>query len=276
MLRQRNEPTSSRLALLSLGMCCLRILRVPRDRKSVPDGRERDRRFKSFPDGYTLNLVELPSPPPHKYRLNEQGLYECYDLLTGRVLLVQSSPRDVLENKFDRLVRIETPEGPVFLEKGLSYDHTRHSKTLAYSEILSDLIVQEMVNGATLVGACKSLKIEYATVCEWRRTSKAFVEKLAAAKKDRAEYFHDEAIDISRASGDAKLNVETAKWAAEKGNQEEYGTRTKIVGDPNAPLTFIVDTGIRREGDPGYIEPENPLGEKVIEVKPESSENFEP
>jgi hypothetical protein len=220
---------------------------------------------------------ELPKPPAHRYRLNAQNLYECYDLATGRVLLVQSSPRDALENKFDRLVKIETPEGPVFLERGLNFDHTRARPPLAYSEILSDLICQSITNGLTLVGACKENKIEYAVICEWRRTSKAFVEKLKQAKQDRAEFFHDEAVDTARNSGDAKLHVDAAFRAAEKGDPEAYGTRTKITGDPNAPLQFILDTGIRRQGDAGYVEPENPLeNAPEIEVKPESSENFEP
>jgi hypothetical protein len=86
------------------------------------------------------------------------------------------------------------------------------------------------------------------------------------AREIRAGYYHDVAIEkaekVTRNTvAQTKLQVETYKWAAEKGDPNRYGTRTKIVGDPDQPVAIIVETGIR-ESQPKPIEVE---GENVGE-----------
>jgi transposase-like protein len=206
----------------------------------------------------------LPKPPRHFYRTNNVGLLEAVDVATGRVLAVQSSPYDFLENKFDRLVEIKTPEGPVFIEKGLSFDHTKKSYTQEYSSALADLICEKIVNGYTVVEAAKEYGVDYASICRWRREKEEFRVAVAQATKDRAENFHDQAIMEARSvnSGDKKLEVETLKWAAERGDPDKFGNKTTLRGDKDAPITWVIDTGIRRKGDPGFEEPKEKFPEE--------------
>jgi hypothetical protein len=201
--------------------------------------------------------MELKPPPPaHLTRLNAQGLIEVIDLYTNRVICVQSSHRDLLDSKWDQLVKIDTPQGPVWIEKGINFDYVKHCKYVPYSKHLGDLICQAIVNGADMMGAARTINLEYADICRWRRESKDFASALEVARRDRAELLHDRAIKTAQSSCDAKLQVETDKWAAEKGDPEKFGNKTKIVGDAAAPIVLAFETGIRRRGDSGFTEPQ--------------------
>jgi hypothetical protein len=209
--------------------------------------------------------LQKVTPPQTMARTNSEGLIEIVCLHTGRVLCVQSSLKDLLNTRMEDLVRFETPEGPVYLERGIGPAYLRRMNQKRFSAIHADLICEKITQGRTLLKACEDLNLDYATICRWKREHPAFANSLEDAKRDRAEAFHDEAIDTSIGSFDPKLKVETLKWAAEKGNAEKFGNKTKIVGDPNAPLSFIIDTGIRRPGDPGYVAP--PEETPAIEIE---------
>lgn len=198
----------------------------------------------------------FPELPPHFARINDKGLVELVEIATGRILLVQGHHRSVLEMKWDRLVRIDTPQGPVFLEKGLNLDYTNYVKHPVYSKMLADLLCQRVVEGKSLISAAKEFNLEYATIKFWLRNEEEFRENLKLAEKDRADYYFEETLEKSR-KADKKVEIETLKWATEKANPEKYGTKTKISGDANAPLTFLIGTGITRNGDQNYIAPEN-------------------
>jgi hypothetical protein len=206
-----------------------------------------------------------PEMPPTYSRINRQGLLELIDLRSGRVICVQHSIEDLAQKKWDRLIRVDTPQGPVWLEKGLQFDKIYKSNELPYSQVLGSLICQKMVEeGLTLVKATKSLNLDYALVCRWKREHSEFRDMLHEARIDRAEYLHDEVIDEARASRDRKTTIETLKWAAEKGDPERYGNKTKIIGDKNAPVQFIIGTGIVRPGDSGFVAPKEEKGERVV------------
>ena len=119
----------------------------------------------------------------------------------------------------------------------------------------------------------------------WRKHTPEFKVLLRDAELDRADFYQacaieksEEALDQAEQPKDintaTKNLVDTYKWAAEKDNPEKYGNKTKIIGDPDAPISFIIDTGIRRE-DPEPIEipveptppspPEIPLSSLVSE-----------
>lgn len=57
------------------------------------------------------------------------------------------------------------------------------------------------------------------------------------------EDVHEDDVAALRLLRDMKKDA--LKWA----DRETFGDHTKLSGDPNAPLTFILDTGIRRDGD---------------------------
>ena len=56
----------------------------------------------------------------------------------------------------------------------------------------------------------------------------------------------------------AKLRADMVKWVASKYHPEMFGDRTKVVGDAAQPVSFVIETGIRRGRDEesGYLRDE--------------------
>ena len=194
-----------------------------------------------------MSKIELP---PHIFIKNDRGLIEAIDIMTGRVLAVQSSEADILSGKADRVTRINTPEGPIFIENSLNFDMVGRLKSYPYSKTLGDLICEQIVHGKSIQAACEEMNIPYSIVLHWSRQHPEFKEAMAQAKKDRAEWMHGELLEVARTKADTKTHIEALKWSAEKDDPEKFGARTKISGDPNAPVSFIIDTGIRRDVTP--------------------------
>lgn len=195
--------------------------------------------------------------PPTHARVNAAGLIEITDLLTGRVICIQKTYKDILENKWDDLVKIDTPEGPVWLEKGIPADKVRWKRNFPYSKVFCDLICASVAKGTGLIKTCEDLSLEYTLVVRWRREHPEFAEALKEARRDRAEVYHDRALQIAEASTEenakrARIQIDTNKWAAEKANPAEFGNQTKVVGDSTQPISFVVNTGVRRASDEGY------------------------
>jgi len=203
--------------------------------------------------------IELP---PHIFRKNERGLIEAIDIMTGRVIAVQSTEADILSGKADRVTRIETPEGPVFIESSLNFDLVGRLKSYPYSKTLGDLICEHIVHGKSIVKACEEMNLPYSVVLLWSRQHPEFKEAIATARRDSAEYMHGELLETARASRDAKTQIDALKWSAEKNDPDRFGQRTKISGDPNAPLGFtLISTGINRDVTPKEEGPQALLGE---------------
>jgi hypothetical protein len=198
-------------------------------------------------------MSSLPKTPPtpeipeHFTRMNKQGLIEVVDYHTGRVICVQSSAEDLLLGKFERLTLIKTPQGDVWIEKGINFDILPTLRGEPFSEVLSDLICEKVVNGMALVKACQEMGLEYSTICRWRREHPGFLAKLDQAKKDRAEFLHDEMLERARHSRtSARTHIEALQYAAEKGNPEVYAPKTPQKGEMQGNITFVIQTGIDR------------------------------
>jgi hypothetical protein len=94
-----------------------------------------------------------------------------------------------------------------------------------------------------------------AIIYNWMKNRRDFAMKMKEARALRGIYFEERGIEIAEETvgssseevAAARLKVETMKWAAEVNNPDVYGKKTKLVGDPSAPIAFIIDTGIRRE-----------------------------
>lgn len=194
----------------------------------------------------TSDLQESPELPATFTRLNSRGLIEVVDLHTGRILCVQATPEDLLLTKSQRLTRIDTPQGPVFIEKGINFDIVNHLVLVPYSKHLGDLICQYIVEGDPLKVAVKKINLQYSDVMRWQRENAEFKSALDQARKDRSEAQHDEILQKAR-EAPLKTQIEVLQWSAEKNNPEKFGNKTKVVGDKDAPVVFQIDTGIRRE-----------------------------
>lgn len=100
-----------------------------------------------------------------------------------------------------------------------------------------------------------------------------FADRCDSARKTRALLMEDEAISIARElevgksdSDDAavaRVKIETLKWGAKVNDRDRYGDSTKLTGEVGV-RAVAVDTGIRREGDPGFVSGAAPLPEQSL------------
>jgi hypothetical protein len=208
--------------------------------------------------------VPLKYPNATFAMLNERTkLIEIIDCVTGEVVAQQATAQDLLTAKSDKLVPIQTEDGTlIYLEKGLSLENLnlQTRKNYMFDEVMAQIICQKLASGMTMTKLYKEPGIPPAAVIrKWRKDYPEFEKALRIAVNDRGDYYHDKVIDTAHAMTDenvgvAKEQIKAYQWGAQVGNPDQYGTKTKISGDANAPLTFMIDTGIRRPGDPGYNE----------------------
>lgn len=173
------------------------------------------------PDAVPLDAqADKPALPAHIWRTNSRGLIEAIDVSNGRVLAMQTSYEDLLKNKWERLVKIDTPQGPVYLERGLNFDLVSKLRDMPFSNVIADLVCQEVANGSSIIKACQKLNLEYATISRWKREQESFRLGLEHANKDRAQYLADEVLDEAREKAAPKDKIAALQWAAEKGDAE--------------------------------------------------------
>jgi hypothetical protein len=209
--------------------------------------------------------LEQPKPPATVTRTNPQGLIEIIDMHTGRILCIQREPHEeFLQNKFDNLTKVETPEGVVWIERGIDPHKVLFRNAQAYSPGWADIIANTMLEqtklgkSSSLSEACRILGLPYPLVCRWRREFPEFASSLEQARKDRAELLADEALDQARevTADTAKptaIKVAALQWEAERSDQDRFGTKKKVDHEHKGSVTYVLDTGIRRSGDQGFM-----------------------
>lgn len=204
----------------------------------------------------------VPETPKTFARTNSRGLIEIVDMHTGRVVCVQASVHDHLQVKFENLTKIETPQGPVWIEKGLDLGLAYKVKAIPFSQVIADLICEAIVNGDSLKTAIHRISpdLDYSTISRWKREHPEFKLELEQAQKDRTEAQHDEVLQIAKEKGRPTTQIEALKWSAEKNNPEKFGNKTKVVGDANAPVVFQINTGIDRGAAGGEAQPTPTVG----------------
>lgn len=127
-------------------------------------------------------------------------------------------------------------------------------KLWPFNPTLSARICYEVQKGHTVeqIGKKKGFPPAY-IIKLWTRTNRKFYEEMQQARRERAEYFHDQIIEIANGITKksevavAKTKLSAFKWAAEKGNPEQYGQKQIHEGNPDKPITILIDTGIRRD-----------------------------
>lgn len=241
-----------------------------------------------------------PTPPAIAPRINNQGLVEYIDIFTGQVVAISTSPEDnILNHRFDDLIKIDTPEGPVFLEKHLDPDRVlKHSRStprhhppysLAWAKIITQRLLnpREMLNPShphhgkpeTLKEALKSLQINPSVFAEWK-TKEEFGQAIDQALQEQAQYLQDEALEISRLTSDIKtlpikqFQTDILMKQAKQANQARFGDKQKVEHSGSVAHTIVVETGIRRGKDfipPGFedaIRDATPKGDERKVLQP--------
>lgn len=198
-------------------------------------------------------------------RYNAMGLLEGYDPETGEVLWVEKKkgvapgPKKVgyprgRPRKIDRSPTHVVLDGngkKVEVLKGTD-PSTLPRCTWPYNQITADHICDRISEGKTLdeIGLMEGYPSTN-IIKSWTRLYPDFKRQLKIARAERAEHFHDEIIKLARDPSEnqaksERLKFESLKWAASVGDPDTYGNKVKHSGDPDAPIGFIVDTGIRR------------------------------
>ncbi len=155
------------------------------------------------------------------HRVNASGQLELVNMLTGEVMPVA---------------------------------HNKFKYTLEYGDAICNLVRE----GKTFAQISKQIGIPTHTIYHWRTLHPDFNQRLLAARADRADFFHNKIVEVVENLDDVsedrssmeKLKIDSYKWLAGVDNPDIYGNKTKISGDPNAPLQIILDTGIRRDALP--------------------------
>ncbi len=138
-------------------------------------------------------------------------------------------------------------------------------------------------SGKTIAAIAKMDEFPSATtIYNWKSLFPLFAEKLEAAIKDRSFYFQDMIIDdlkeVENLHKDEvpakKLQVDTAFKLMEKSNPEVFGNKVQLSGNKDAPLTMVIDTGIRRQGDEGFDDDKfKTIDATFAEIQQQDSDN---
>lgn len=129
----------------------------------------------------------------------------------------------------------------------------KSSQKWLWSNKIGDEIIDLYMGGKAITEISRMPGMPSATaIYHWIQRRPDFKAKMKAARESRGIYFEEKAIEAAEdAQGESseevaaqRLKADTYKWAAEVNNPEVYGKRTKVVGDPNAPIAFTVVTGV--------------------------------
>jgi hypothetical protein len=99
-------------------------------------------------------------------------------------------------------------------------------------------------------------------ISHWQRTDRMFAEELKLARRERAEVYHDRAMQIANAATSAHkdhvpgmaLAAKIYQWGAEKANPESYGNKVTHEGSETKPILMrVVNTGISRAAKPDVL-----------------------
>lgn len=209
---------------------------------------------------------QVPTGTNIKVRVNSDGILEGINpdgSIAWRQNANKSSWAMAARNDHrmsSRTFRVTMEDGT---EVDLPYDPKiikHHALIFPYVEEIAMEIVRRVAEGDTLKKICSTAGIPpYYIVAKWQIDVPGFKAMLAEARKIRAEMFHDEIVDVKDdveedTSKSAKVKLDALKHLAAVNDPDTFGSKTKITGDPNAPLNFVFNTGIARKDTPAIEE----------------------
>jgi len=164
------------------------------------------------------------------YKTLKSGEVVAYDMITGEIV-ARSYPSTEVQEEFKSGIK--------------------------YHPLIMDTICDRMVEqGRSLYSVCGDPDMpKVASVLRWCANIPEAQDKFRLARLMLAEYLHDkilDSVDENDTSRDAvnanKLKFDKLKYLASVNNPEIYGNKTILGGDSQAPVQFIISTGIVRNG----------------------------
>ena len=172
----------------------------------------------------------IPAKQEVTYIYNSRlGKYEPFDLVTGQ--------------------RVETVQSD--------------KSTLLYTTEIGDYICDKVRSGETLKQIVRNLPdISLSMIYAWKAIVPEFKVRLDNARKQRAEAFQDQAIELALSAvgedpkmvNGIKLAVDTLKWAAEKNDHTAFGKGDDSAGKGNgSSVKIVLNTGVLNKEMPKNI-----------------------
>jgi len=196
--------------------------------------------------------------------LDENGEPRSVNLHTGEEHPLEPSALELATDPSQHFMIVHDESGtPVYVPRNLPKTSIRKitgSKAhVAYSPFLALQIAQRVAEGETLASICRDpLMPRYGVLADWRRRHPEFKRLLLDARRDRAEWFIQKALDeVERSGVDrdeinlAKVRSEMYKYMSKVDDPDSYSERTTVKADV-AVTGYRIETGIRRPGDPGF------------------------
>ena len=130
-----------------------------------------------------------------------------------------------------------------------------------FSNELADLLCQSIREGKTVAASCKEHNLDTSVLYAWLAVFPEFKERYLEARKQRADYHMDRAIDLSEAAigmnkneiPGLKLAVETHKWAAEKSDPMRFAKPKEESDNGGGAITINLVTGVMDKPAPTNI-----------------------
>jgi hypothetical protein len=192
--------------------------------------------------------------PGYFAQLNERTkLIEIVEMKTGAIVAVQRDSQNLLEKMPDALVEHVLPDGSrIMLQRGIDPGAVAHVRNYPFSQYTVDLLCEKIAKGGYITKLLGSdIFPPHAQFARWKREHPYILSQLEEAKKDRAEFMRDKALQEADAAqeseiGAHKLRVETFKWAAGVDDQTKYSPRAKVDAVSVQPIQIVISTGIDR------------------------------
>ncbi len=199
------------------------------------------------------------------------GITKIYDMHTGHVVAVENvradGTRDLVPTSFDAPL-------PIY--------------SMQYSRPFAEVICQRIVDGAILKTLCNEPGMpKYAVICRWSAQYPEFKEMLATAERHRAEGMTDEALEVARelherdykklADIQAATLLTNQLWQKAGAGSAKFQPKAKADAPTNVAIQVVIETGIRRQGDPGFRVDETEKIKNARDVSPAPKEepNFQ-
>lgn len=194
----------------------------------------------------------------------DDGVIRIYDMFTGECVQVIGNKAQI-EKIPDAFVEVTRDDGTkVLVSRNSTLDEKdMKARGQALTPLLQDVICSRLANGETLLDICDDPNMpSMHTIGRWRRANKEFDTAMIEALKNHADYSADKALRIVEELNQvpfksevekAKLHTDILKWRAQVHKPHNYSPTVKADMNVTMPVQIIVNTGIRRPGDPGYI-----------------------
>lgn len=204
----------------------------------------------------------MSEPKNYFITLNDKGLPEYVDFHTGETIPLEVPLEDAeLSPNEDNYITLETDKGIVWVPKGTDINtlYGLNAKYIPYSPLLADRFCDLVANGTGVTKVCERSDMpSYSNICKWRRLYPEFEKKLEQARQDRAELYFEKTLEIAESTDAnrdeinlAKLKIDAYRKSAQVGNPDRFGDRQNVKAQV-AVGSYVIETGIRRDQDPGF------------------------